>query len=173
MKPWLLEVNVSPALTTDTPLDAYVKLGVLQHTVYLVEKLFFGELEEEINKKKNLSRKRGDNSSVAYKATASLTSSKSLPAGYHASGFYKPRVGIFSRSRTSKALPSALGDLRLIFPFNEASRLATCFEKHDIRTAILEISKRDSFVQRKLQTWSARRRGPNQTKLDNLLLWCP
>ena len=183
MKPWLLEVNVSPALTTATPLDAYVKLGVLQHTIYLVEKLFFSELEDEIygnksQKVSSLNRKianvdgsSSDATSMSSKTFPSTT--KSLPSRYHGYSFYKPRAGIFSRSRSSKNLPLALGDLTLIFPFNEESRLATCLEKHDLRSAILEISKRDAFVQRKLQSWSAKRRSPTPQKLESLLLWCP
>jgi len=173
MKPWLLEVNVSPALTTNTSLDAYVKLGVLQHTIYLCEKLFFAELEEEIFGKRGSPTRKGDSKETLTPTKKELPLSRPDVTRFHGSGFYKPKVGIFSRSRSSKNIPLQLGDLKLIFPFNEASRLATCFEKHDIRGAILEISKRDSHVQKKLRSWSAKKRNPTQQNLEKLLLWCP
>ena len=186
MKPWLLEVNVSPALTVDTSLDAYVKLGVVQHTIFLCEKLFFSELGDELSSKNSLSSitpeeqphkppKRGRDS-IAYKSTeSSLSSARSLPVKYQSSsGFYKPRVGVFSKHRRNQSLPTSLGDLKLIFPFNEDCRLATCKEQHNIRGAILEIQKRDDIVQRKLTSLSARRHSQQTAaKIENLLLWSP
>ena len=36
LKPWLLEVNLSPALSTDSPLDAYIKGNLISDTLTLI-----------------------------------------------------------------------------------------------------------------------------------------
>lgn len=37
LKPWLLEVNLSPALGTDSPLDTYIKSNLLADTFNLID----------------------------------------------------------------------------------------------------------------------------------------
>ena len=36
LKPWLLEVNLSPALSTDSPLDLHIKANLIADTFTLV-----------------------------------------------------------------------------------------------------------------------------------------
>ena len=169
MKPWLLEVNISPALTTNTYLDAHVKLGVLRHTVFLCEKLFFTEADDQDDY-------NGNQELTIYKyhrVTAGKKRSRNAIRS-HTSEFFQPRVGIFSKNKYQKSIPASLGDLSLIFPFNDETRKATSTELHDTRTAILEIQKRDAIVQRRLETYSAKKTTTSiHQKIENLLLWCP
>lgn len=37
LKPWLLEVNLSPALGTDSPLDTFIKSNLLADTFNLID----------------------------------------------------------------------------------------------------------------------------------------
>ena len=36
LKPWLLEINLSPALSTDSPLDLFIKANLISDTFTLV-----------------------------------------------------------------------------------------------------------------------------------------
>ena len=36
LRPWLLEVNVSPSLSSSSPLDKYIKSSLLSDTLYLI-----------------------------------------------------------------------------------------------------------------------------------------
>lgn len=43
LKPWLIEINGSPSMTANTPIDRNLKLGLLDDTLTIlnIEKLYF------------------------------------------------------------------------------------------------------------------------------------
>jgi len=50
LKPWLLEVNLSPALGTDSPLDTFIKSNLLSDTLNLIDVRRFNRWKETTNK---------------------------------------------------------------------------------------------------------------------------
>ena len=50
LKPWLLEVNLSPSLSTDSPLDLHIKSNLIADTFNLVGIRGFDRKKESINK---------------------------------------------------------------------------------------------------------------------------
>ncbi len=53
LKPWLLEVNLSPSLASDSPLDLQIKTNVLSDTFNLVGLKKFDRKKESLNKMKH------------------------------------------------------------------------------------------------------------------------
>lgn len=53
LKPWLVEVNLSPALATDSPLDHKIKGTLLTDIFNLIGVKRFDRKKESINKMKN------------------------------------------------------------------------------------------------------------------------
>ena len=53
LKPWLLEVNLSPSLATESPLDATIKTNLLVDTLNLVGLKRFDRKKESLNKIKH------------------------------------------------------------------------------------------------------------------------
>jgi hypothetical protein len=53
LKPWLLEVNLSPSFATDAPLDLSIKSNLLTDTLNLVGIKRFDRKKESMNKIKN------------------------------------------------------------------------------------------------------------------------
>ena len=53
LKPWLLEVNLSPSFATDAPLDMAIKSQLLIDTLNLVGVKRFDRKKEQMNKVKN------------------------------------------------------------------------------------------------------------------------
>ena len=53
MKPWLLEVNLSPSLATDSPLDYTIKSNLLTDTLNLVGIRKFDWRRDNLTKMKN------------------------------------------------------------------------------------------------------------------------
>jgi len=53
LKPWLLEVNLSPSMATESPLDWTIKSNVLTDTFNMVGVKRFDRRKESINKMKN------------------------------------------------------------------------------------------------------------------------
>ena len=53
LKPWLLEVNLSPSLATDSPLDLNIKSTLLCDTFNLVGLKKFDRKKESLNKMKH------------------------------------------------------------------------------------------------------------------------
>jgi hypothetical protein len=53
LKPWLLEVNLSPSLATDSPLDMTIKSTLLQDVFNLIGVKRFDRKKETMNKIKN------------------------------------------------------------------------------------------------------------------------
>ena len=53
LKPWLLEVNLSPSLATDSPLDMSIKSTLLTDTFNLIGVKRFDRKKESLNKIKH------------------------------------------------------------------------------------------------------------------------
>jgi tubulin polyglutamylase TTLL5 len=53
MKPWLMEVNLSPSLATESPLDLKIKSNLFLDTINTVCLRKFDRRKENINKIKN------------------------------------------------------------------------------------------------------------------------
>lgn len=53
LKPWLLEVNLSPSLATDSPLDMTIKSNLLNDVFNLVGVKKFDRKKESLNKIKH------------------------------------------------------------------------------------------------------------------------
>ena len=53
LKPWLLEINLSPALSADSPLDFTIKTNLIADTLNLAGIVKFDRRKESINKMKN------------------------------------------------------------------------------------------------------------------------
>jgi hypothetical protein len=53
LKPWLVEINLSPALATDSPLDLKIKGNLLTDVFNLIGVKRFDRKKESINKMKN------------------------------------------------------------------------------------------------------------------------
>jgi hypothetical protein len=52
-RPWLMEVNLSPSLATDSPLDVKIKTGLLLDTFNLVGIRKFDKRRDNLTKMKN------------------------------------------------------------------------------------------------------------------------
>ena len=52
LKPWLVEVNLSPSLATDSPLDMTIKTNLISDTLNLTKMCRFDRRKESINKLK-------------------------------------------------------------------------------------------------------------------------
>lgn len=50
LKPWLLEVNLSPSLATDSPLDLYIKSNLIADTFNLIGVRIYDRKKDYINK---------------------------------------------------------------------------------------------------------------------------
>jgi len=53
LKPWLMEVNLSPSLATDSPIDMIIKTTLLSDTFNLMGVKRFDRKKESMNKLKN------------------------------------------------------------------------------------------------------------------------
>ena len=53
MKPWLMEVNLSPSMATESPLDLKIKSNLFLDTINTVCLRKFDRRKENINKIKN------------------------------------------------------------------------------------------------------------------------
>jgi tubulin polyglutamylase TTLL5 len=53
MKPWLMEVNLSPSLATESPLDLKIKSNLFVDTMNLMCLKKFDRKKENLNKIKN------------------------------------------------------------------------------------------------------------------------
>jgi tubulin polyglutamylase TTLL5 len=53
LKPWLLEVNLSPSLACDSPLDLTIKSNLLADTFNMIGVKRFDRRKESLNKLKN------------------------------------------------------------------------------------------------------------------------
>lgn len=53
LKPWLLEVNLSPSLACESPLDTTIKANLVADTFNLVGVRRFDRRKESLNKLKN------------------------------------------------------------------------------------------------------------------------
>jgi hypothetical protein len=53
LKPWLLEINLSPSLSADSPLDFTIKTNVISDTLNLVGVMKFDRRKESMNKMRN------------------------------------------------------------------------------------------------------------------------
>ena len=56
LKPWLVEVNLSPSLATDSPLDMTIKSNLIADTFNLIGVKKFDRKKESMNKMKNRSK---------------------------------------------------------------------------------------------------------------------
>ena len=56
LKPWLLEVNLSPSLACDSPLDLIIKSNLLADTFNMIGMRKFDRRKESLNKLKNKSK---------------------------------------------------------------------------------------------------------------------
>lgn len=56
LKPWLLEINLSPSLACESPLDTQIKTKLISDTFNLVGIKKFDRKKESINKQKNRMR---------------------------------------------------------------------------------------------------------------------
>ena len=52
LRPWLLEVNVSPSLSSSSPLDKQIKTRLLSDTLYLVGFRLIDRKQQELDKAK-------------------------------------------------------------------------------------------------------------------------
>lgn len=57
LKPWLVEVNLSPSLATESPLDVMIKSNLISDTFNLIGVKKFDRRKESMNKMKNRSTK--------------------------------------------------------------------------------------------------------------------
>ena len=53
LKPWLLEINLSPSLSADSPLDFTIKTNLIADSLNLAGVMKFDRKKESINKMKN------------------------------------------------------------------------------------------------------------------------
>ena len=68
LKPWLLEVNLSPSLATDSPLDMTIKANLIADTLNLIGMKKFDRKKESMNKiKSRASKGMTTNSSASTK----------------------------------------------------------------------------------------------------------
>ena len=58
LKPWLLEVNLSPSLATDAPIDLHVKSNLISDTFNLIGLRVFNRKKECMNKVRTRIRAR-------------------------------------------------------------------------------------------------------------------
>ena len=56
LKPWLVEVNLSPSLSTDSPLDHTIKCQLLTDTFNMIQVKRFDRKKESLNKIKYRSK---------------------------------------------------------------------------------------------------------------------
>ena len=52
LRPWLLEVNVSPSLSSSSPLDKQIKTSLLSDTLYLIGFRLIDRKQQELEKAK-------------------------------------------------------------------------------------------------------------------------
>lgn len=52
LRPWLLEVNVSPSLSSSSPLDKQIKTMLLSDTLYLIGFRLIDRKQQELEKAK-------------------------------------------------------------------------------------------------------------------------
>lgn len=53
LKPWLLEVNLSPSLACDSPLDTTIKANLIADTMNMIGVKRFDRRKESMNKIRN------------------------------------------------------------------------------------------------------------------------
>ena len=78
LKPWLLEVNLSPSLSTDSPLDHKIKACLLADTFNMTQVKRFDRKKESLNKIKYRSKGigtagQGSSKNKSYKVETSLS----------------------------------------------------------------------------------------------------
>jgi hypothetical protein len=61
LKPWLMEVNLSPSLATDSPMDMTIKANLIADTFNLIGVKRFDRKREAMNKAKNRNSKNSSN----------------------------------------------------------------------------------------------------------------
>lgn len=54
LRPWLLEVNVSPSLSSSSPLDKQIKTMLLSDTLYLIGFRIIDRKQQEIERTKQI-----------------------------------------------------------------------------------------------------------------------
>jgi len=74
LKPWLVEVNLSPALSCDSPLDLTIKTNLITDTFNMINVKRFDRKKESLNKIKYRSKgaQGGLSSKLSYKTESSL-----------------------------------------------------------------------------------------------------
>uniref|UniRef100_A0A8C4RHA5 Tubulin tyrosine ligase-like family, member 2 n=1 Tax=Erpetoichthys calabaricus TaxID=27687 RepID=A0A8C4RHA5_ERPCA len=163
-KPWLLEVNFSPALSLDCPVDVTVKKGLLHDLIDLLNYSDVDHLREsqKVTKvsKVSLTRKTHPSTSSPQKETGLACKKSPQPKKKIASQnmenvpsnknlctlpainktTHKPAS--FKRfSKVESIMPrSRVGDFILTFPFNEATVKASQ-KLTNVKAAILEVQK--------------------------------
>lgn len=85
LKPWLLEVNLSPSMNTDSPLDLYLKSNLMADTLNIVgirafdrKKESASKIQSRIKAKQNLLKKKSDNKKSEIKNNSNDTKYQSL-----------------------------------------------------------------------------------------------
>jgi hypothetical protein len=84
LKPWLLEVNLSPSLSCDSPLDHKIKCSLLTDTFNLTQVKRFDRKKESLNKIKYRSKGMatggpGSAKNKSYKVESSLCGQIQIP----------------------------------------------------------------------------------------------
>lgn len=76
LKPWLLEVNITPSMATDAPLDMSIKSTLVVDTFNLIGIKRFDRKKESMNKIKNRMKGLYGNTVNKIPGTASATNQK-------------------------------------------------------------------------------------------------
>lgn len=85
LKPWLLEVNLSPSLATDSPLDLHTKSNLVADTLNLIGLRVHNRKKESMNKLKNRIRAKQNQYTARAKSANKANSVK--PEYFHSKKF--------------------------------------------------------------------------------------
>ncbi|KAI8834472.1 putative tubulin polyglutamylase TTLL2, partial [Chytriomyces cf. hyalinus JEL632] len=123
LRPWLLEVNLSPALTVDSDVDVQVKTPLLEDIVRL-SGISEDDAVETIKYMTQQTRMKAEPRLLRKKSSMSLSGTPTLP---------KKRRPIY---------PDSVGSFVRIFPFNEATKAESVpIGKSQLKNTIQEVKR--------------------------------
>jgi len=151
LKPWLLEVNLSPSMAADSPLDWNIKSNVMTDTLNLCGMKRFDRKKESLNKIKHRMKGYYNN-----KPGTTGSSNKKFGAGVFGVGMTTNSNGVAAADVTHNSvspqmaalIEKFIGENAMEFGhMSEAMKKATIFKyKEIISETLAENSRRGAFV---------------------------
>ncbi|KAJ3402614.1 putative tubulin polyglutamylase ttll2 [Chytriomyces hyalinus] len=123
LRPWLLEVNLSPALTVDSDVDVQVKTPLLDDVVRL-SGISEADADEAVKYTTQQTRMKAEPRLFRKKSPMSLSGTPTLP------------------KKTRPTYPDSVGSFVKIFPFNEATKAESVqIGKSQLKNTIQEVKR--------------------------------